>query len=130
MAQSVRISDDLYLITQIASQAFGRPLAKQMEYGARLWAALDATGIPASMAMDLLGNGGKADEFVAAALGRGVLEDGGLPMLKERKHKDAADVAAGRRKARSLLAVGKSDLTGARFTPNPKSEFARVGNGW
>jgi hypothetical protein len=130
MAQSIRISDDLYLTAQIASQALGRPLAQQMEYWARLGAALDASGISAAVAMDLLGNGVKADEFVTAALGRGVLHDGGLPMLTERKREDAADVAAGRRKARSLLAVGKGDLTGARFTPNPASEFARVGKDW
>jgi hypothetical protein len=101
-----------------------------MEYWAKLGAALDASGISASVAMDLLGNGVQADEFVAAALGRGVSKDGGLPMLKGRQRKDVAEVAAGRRTARSLLAVGKGDLRGARITQNPASEFAQVGAGW
>lgn len=130
MAQSIRISNDLYSMAHNASQALGRPLAQQMEYWARLGAALDAAGISASMAMELLGNGVQANEFVAAALGRGASEDGGLPMLKERQRKDAAEVAAGHRTARSLLAVGKGDLKGARFTGNPASEFADIGAGW
>lgn len=130
MAQSIRISDDLYSMAQNASQALARPLAQQMEYWARLGAALDAAGISASMAMELLGNGASADAFVAAALGQGAQQDGGLPMLKERQRKDAEDVAAGRRSARSLLMFQKDDLKGYRFTPNPASEFERSGDGW
>jgi hypothetical protein len=130
MAQSIRISDDLYSMAQNASQALARPLAQQMEYWARLGAALDAAGLSTSMAMDLLGNGVEADKFVAAALGRGVTQVGGLPMLKERQRKDAEDVAAGRRTARSLLVVGEGDLKGAIVTPNPASKYARKGTGW
>lgn len=130
MAQSIRISDDLYSMAQNASQALVRPLAQQMEYWARLGAALDAAGISTGMAMELLGNGVKADDFVAVALGRVASEDGGLPMLKERQRKDAEDVAAGRRSARSLLMFQKDDLKGYRFTPNPASEFERSGDGW
>lgn len=130
MAQSIRISDDLYSMAQNASQALVRPLAQQMEYWARLGAALDAAGISTRMAMELLGNGVKADDFVAVALGRVASEDGGLPMLRERQRKDAEDVAAGRRSARSLLMFQKDDLKGYRFTPNPASEFERSGDGW
>jgi len=39
--------------------------------------------------------------------------------LKERQAIDAADVAAGRRSARSLLAVQPGDLAGYTFTPSP-----------
>lgn len=130
MAKSIRISDDLYSMAQNASQALSRPLAQQMEYWTRLGAALDASGISASMAMNLLGNGVQADEFVVAALRQNVSKDGVLLMLKERQRKDAAEVAAGRRTAHSLLVVGKGDLRGARITQNPASEFARVGAGW
>lgn len=130
MAQSIRISDDLYALAKTAGQALARPLAQQMEYWARIGAALDAAGLSSSMAMELLGNGSNADEFVAAALGRGVSQDGGLPMLKEHLRKEAVDVATGRLSAQSLLMFQKGDLTGYRFTPNPASEFEHGGEGW
>jgi len=127
MAKSVRISDDLYALAQTTSQALGRSTAQQMEYWARLGAALDAAGISTTWAIELLGRGGDADEFVAVALGRVVPELGGLPMLKERQRKDAAEVAAGRRTQQSLLLFGKGDLKGARIIKNPKSGFAQPG---
>lgn len=130
MAQSVRISDDLYALAQKASQALSRPLAQQMEYWARLGAALDAAGISAAAAMQLLGNGASADEFVQAAMGRGAPADGGLPRLKEVHQKDVEDVKAGRRSSRSLWAVQAGGLKGYTFTPSATSEFDRVGNGW
>jgi hypothetical protein len=130
MAHSIRISDDLYTMAQRASRALNCPLAQKMEYWARLGAALDAAGISTGMAMNLLGHGVNADKFVAVALGQIAADDGGLPMLKERQRKDAEDVAAGRRSARSLLMFQKDDLKGYRFTPNPASEFERSGDGW
>lgn len=130
MAQSIRISDELYALAQQASQALNRPLAQQMEYWARLGAALDAAGISAAAAMRLLGNGAAADEFVHAALSGGTTAEGGLPMLKERQRQDADDVTAGRRSARSLWAIQKGSLDGYTFTPSRTSEFDQVGNGW
>ena len=130
MAQSIRISDDLYSLAQNASQALGRPLAQQMEYWARLGAALDAAGISAVSAMELLGNGACADAFVSAALGRGAESTQGLPLLVERQRKDAEDVSAGRRSARSLWAIQKGDLAGYSFTPSRTSEFDQTGSGW
>ncbi len=130
MAQSIRISDDLYSLAQQASQALGRPLSQQMEYWARLGAALDAAGISAASAMELLGNGAPANAFVAAALGRGHADDLGLPLLKERQLKDAEEVSAGLRSARSLWAVQEGDLEGYSFTASETSEFGQVGNGW
>lgn len=50
--------------------------------------------------------------------------------LKERQAIDAADVAAGRRSARSLWAIQPGDLTGYTFTPNPASEYDKPGDGW
>ena len=131
MARSIRISDDLYSMAQNVSLALDRPLAEQVEYWARLGAALDAAGISTELAMELLSKGVKADEFVAVALGQVATEaDGGLTMLKERQRKDAEEVAAGLRSARSLWVVGKGDLKGARFTLNPESEFAVNGVTW
>lgn len=51
-------------------------------------------------------------------------------LLKERQAIDAADVAAGRRPARSLWAVQPGNLAGCTFTPNPASEFEKPGEGW
>jgi len=128
MAQSIRISDDLYALAQTASKALSRPLAQQMEYWARLGAALDAAGISAAAAMDLLGNGASADAFVAAALGHGAEPEQGLSLLKERQRKDAEDVAAGRRTARSLWAIQQGDMAGYTFTPSSTSEFDQAGS--
>lgn len=130
MAQSVRISDDLYALAQKASQALSRPLAQQMEYWARLGAALDAAGISAATAMNLLGNGASADAFVAAALGLGAEPAQGLQFLQERQRKDDEDVAAGRRTARSLWAIQRGDMEGYTFTPSSTSEFDQAGKGW
>lgn len=131
MSQSVRISDDLYSMAQNVSLALGRPIAHQLEYWARLGVALDAAGISPEMVMSLLGNGVEAGEFVAVALGQvATEEDGGLTMLKERQRKDTEEVAAGLRDPRSLMVVGKGDLKGVRFTPNPGSKFSVDGEGW
>lgn len=62
--------------------------------------------------------------------GGDIRDEGGLPMLKARKRKNAQEVEAGLRSARSLWVVGKGDLKGATFTPNPASEFSRKGEGW
>jgi hypothetical protein len=131
MTQSVRISDDLYFMAQNVSLALGRPIAQQVEVWARLGAAFDAAGISTEVAMDLLGNDVKADESVAVPLGQVATEkDGGLTMLKERQRKDAEEVAAGLRDPRSLMVVGKGDMKGFRFTPNPASKFSVDGEGW
>lgn len=117
-------------MAQHASQGLHRPLAQQMEYWARLGAALDAAGISAGVAMQLLGNGAKADEFVSAALGKEVALSVDLPILKRRQRKDATEVAAGARSPSSLLVMGKGDLQGAQLSPNKSSEFERVADGW
>ena len=61
--------------------------------------------------------------------GGDIRDEGGLPMLKASKRKDAKDVVAGLRSARSLWVVGKGDLKDATFTPNPLSEFSRKDEG-
>lgn len=130
MAHSIRISDDLYALAQSTSQALARPLAQQLEYWARLGAALDAAGISTGMAMELLGNGVAADKFLAVALGREAGKSAGLRVLKERQRKDAEEVATGKRSPRSLLALKEGDLKKYQFTQNPSSEFSRSGEDW
>lgn len=56
--------------------------------------------------------------------------DGGLEVLQDIQRRDAEDVAAGRRAARTLWAIQKGDLDGFAFTPNPNSEFDLPGEGW
>ncbi len=73
---------------------------------------------------------GTSDEYADAAVEPRVCADGGLLMLKERRRKDAEEVAAGLRNPRSLWVVGKGDLKGFRFTQNPASKFATPGSGW
>jgi len=130
MAKSIRISDGLYDMTHNVSQTLGRPLAQQLEYWARLGAALDAAGVSTGMAMDLLGHGVDADKFVAVALGQVAAADGGLPMLKEPQRKDDQEVASGQRSAQSLVAAPKGDMKGVGFTLNPASEYSQSGEGW
>jgi hypothetical protein len=62
--------------------------------------------------------------------GGDIRDVGGLPMLKARKRKDAKEVVAGLRSARSLWVVGEGDLKGFTFTMNPESEFSGNGEGW
>jgi hypothetical protein len=130
MAHSVRISDDLYSLAQSASHALGRPLAQQIEFWARLGAALEAAGISAATAMELLGHGASADAFVAAALGHGAQSAQGQALIEEQHRRDAEDVSSGRRSARSLWAIQKGDLEGYTFTSSSTSEFERPGSGW
>jgi hypothetical protein len=48
-------------------------------------------------------------------------------LVKDRQAIDAADVAAGRRTARSLFAVQPGDLAGYTFTPSSTSEYDKPG---
>lgn len=130
MAHSIRISDDLHAMAYNSGQTLHRSVAQQMEYWARLGAALDAAGISAATVKRLLGNGESADALVVNALDHDVETDGGLVMLTDVQRKDERDVAEGRRAARSLMAVQKGYLEGYTFTPNPNSEFDGPGEGW
>lgn len=62
--------------------------------------------------------------------GGDISDEGGLPMLKARKRKDAEEVVSGKRDARSLRMIQKGDLDGFTFTENPESEYSRKGVGW
>lgn len=62
--------------------------------------------------------------------GGDIRDEGGLPKLKAAHRKNAKEVVAGLRSARSLWVVGEGDLKGATFSMNPASEFSRKGEGW
>jgi len=130
MAQSIRISDELYSLAQSTGQALGRPIAQQMEYWAKLGAALDAAGITSRMAMELLGNGASAQLLVDSALGRTDNAGASARILREKQSIDARQVAEGKRSSRSLFAFEQADLERMRFTPSRTSEYEQAGTGW
>lgn len=128
MARSVHISEDLHALAACANQAHGRSLGQQLEHRGRLGAALDA-GLNTENATCLSGKGAQADAFVAR-LQVTSTESAELPLLRERHRRDALEVAAGLRSARSLWAFQEGDLEGYSFSFNPESEFARPGEDW
>lgn len=127
MAQSIRISDELYRLAQSTGQALGRPIAQQMEHWARLGAALEASGISSTSAMHLLGAKASADELVSAALGGS--KTSGAALLRKLHTKDAAQVAERQRPARSLFAVNREALKGFTFERQVDSSSLE-GEGW
>lgn len=96
----------------------------------KLGPILEAAGVSKGMAVEFLNRGGLVDDLVAAVMGHGAPIDRGLQLLKDIQRRDAEDVAAGRRAARTLWAFQKGDLEGFAFTPNPNSEFDLPGEGW
>lgn len=127
MAQSIRISDELYSLAQATGKALQRPIAQQMEHWARLGAALEAAGISSTAAMELLGAKRTADELVAVALDRSKIS--GAKHLRRLHANDADQVASGKRSAKSLYIVNKKDLQGFTFKRNDRAESAE-GEGW
>jgi hypothetical protein len=71
MAQSIRVSDEIYALAQKTGAPLGRSLAQQFEYWARLGAAIDAAGITSSEAIGLLESGMPVNTLVAAMTGKG-----------------------------------------------------------
>ena len=119
MAQSIRISDEFYDLAQRAGITLGRSLAQQMEYWARLGAALDLAGITASQALQLLGG----DAAVKAEVWRllGASQDvpqssADSPVIAQRHDKNDREVARGTRSPRSLLVVPKKLAKSAKLS--------------
>jgi hypothetical protein len=127
MAQSIRISNELYSLAQATGKALQRPIAQQMEHWARLGAALEAAGISSTAAMQLLGARSTADELVSVALGKSQVV--GSEQLRKLRANDADQVARGKRSAKSLHIVGKGTLQGFTFKRKDQSESAE-GDGW
>ncbi|MDP9917388.1 hypothetical protein J2W24_003039 [Variovorax boronicumulans] len=127
MAQSIRVSNELYSLAQATGKALQRPIAQQMEHWARLGAALEAAGISSTAAMRLLGAKSTADELVALALGRSKIS--GTEQLRKLQADDADQVARGKRSAKSLHIVNKEVLQGFTFKRKDRAESAE-GDGW
>jgi hypothetical protein len=127
MAQSIRISDDLYRLAHSTGKALQRPIAQQLEHWARLGAALEAAGISSTAAMQLLGARSAADELVSVALGEAKMPSSAR--LRRLQANDADQVARGTRSAKSLYLVSKEILRGFTFERQELSESAE-GQGW
>ncbi|WP_339093716.1 TA system antitoxin ParD family protein [Variovorax paradoxus] len=127
MAQSIRISDELYSLAQSTGSALGRPIAQQMEHWARLGAALEAAGLSSIAAMQLLGQESKADQLVRATLGETPLS--GARRLRRLQAKDADQVSRGQRSSKSLHAFTQNTLQGFTFKRQQNAE-PDEGEGW
>ena len=121
MAQSIRISNELYDAAQKASVLLDRSLAQQMEYWARLGAAIDAAGITSKQAMELL-QAGRLNVLIAAAAGETDNEAASSPMLRRRRLAFEQQVREGKRTPDSLViftpeAVAASTRSAPKYTP-------------
>ena len=119
--------DELRALARNASQGRDRAPEAQADDWARMGVALDAVGVSAGAVMTLLRSGVPADDVVDFVVGRTIVEDEGVPMLKENHRKQLEDVAAGRRTVQSLMAAQRADMEGFAFSSNPASEFGTEG---
>ena len=131
MAQSVRVTDEMYARAQQAGAAMSRSLAQQFEYWARLGAALDAAGVSAQQAARLLGNAEAANALAESAI-KGVFNRTaeGLPMLREHHERLAAQVTAGQRKPESLWVFSDEAVRAATVTFAPEHTPESTDDGW
>ncbi|MCW7538244.1 ParD-like family protein [Aquabacterium sp. A7-Y] len=131
MAQSIRVSDDLYDLAQTVSAALGRSLAQQIEYWARLGAALDAAGLTSDQATKILNGDVDLKAQVRALLGSSHAEryEGlGSPVVAARRSGLLRDVVEGRRTAQSLFVIPDELVRSAKLTfPSPPESD---GAGW
>ncbi|MFT3858851.1 MAG: hypothetical protein QM742_15595 [Aquabacterium sp.] len=133
MPQSIRISDQLYGLAETASGVACRSLAQQLEYWARLGAALDAAGLTSEEAVRLLAGDIGLKAQVLAALSGSVQA---VPVAQRvsrsqnaiatRHAKDEKAVKGGRRSADSLLVVPEAMIRRATFT-FPKEPTSKGG---
>lgn len=116
MPQSIRVSDAFYAMAEAASAVSCRSLAQQMEYWARLGAALDAAGLTSEQASRILNGDADLKRQVLAMLAAssGPEDVGGRIAARRAKDKDA--VQAGRQSPESLLVIPGRWVQKARFT--------------
>jgi hypothetical protein len=127
MAQSIRVSDEMYALAQRTGTALDRSLAQQFEYWARLGAAIDAAGITSSQAMSLLEAGKPVDVLIAVATGHA--DNSGDARIRRRNEQLEADVAAGRRSAASLLIFSAEAVSASTVSKAPYPENVLDGGG-
>ena len=132
MAKSIRVSDGIYELAASAGVAVNRSLADQVEYWARLGAALDAAGITMAQALQLLGGDAALKERVIAHVGksrsaRRRRNYTGAASIAARNAQLEAEVGSGLRSPESLFLLSRKQLKSATFV-----ERAPVadGTGW
>jgi hypothetical protein len=133
MAKSIRVSDGIYDLAAAAGEAVSRSLAEQLEYWARLGAALDAAGITMEESLLLLqGDRGVLDrmlDHVTSAPARS---------RRRKRYTSAASIAAknaqlerevesGERSPESLFLFSPEQIKTAVFTQRSP---AKPGKGW
>jgi hypothetical protein len=121
MAKSIRVSDGIYELAAAAGDAVNRSLADQIEYWARIGAALDAAGITMEQALAILGGHERLKERVIAHVmtaSRGARRKvySGDPSIASRLAKLNDEVAHGSRAPESLLLLGTDRVKSAKFT--------------
>jgi len=126
MAQSIRVSDELYQLAQQTAAKMERSLAQQIEYWARLGLALDAQGVTSAQAMRLVA-GEPIGQYVVTPSPSALPLAGGLPALAEWHERATREVAAGKRSAQSLEAVPKAMVKRMKFQFPDESDD---GSGW
>ena len=121
MAKSIRVSDGIYELAAAAGDAVNRSLADQVEYWARLGAALDAAGITMEQSLQLLGGDAtlkaKVLEHVSKAQkGTRRRTYTGDPWIAAHRERIEAEVGRGLRTPESLLLFTRARAQGAKLT--------------
>ncbi len=132
MAKSIRVSDGIYELAASAGEAVNRSLADQVEYWARLGAALDGAGITMAQALQLLVGDAALKERVIAHVGKSRSARQrrtytGAASIAARNTQLEAEVTARMRSPESLFLLSRKQLKSATFV-----ERAPVadGTGW
>lgn len=128
MSHSIRIAVDLYAMAQNVRQAWVQPSSEEINFRPRFIIEVDVCSISMKLPVKQLAPSENQEGYKVAT--PEVASNGELMILKERKHKDEEEIAAGRRSPRSLLMFSREDLKKFTFTPSPASEFERNGTGW
>ena len=116
MAQSIRISDQFYDLADAARSVSGRSLAQQLEYWARLGAALDAAGVTTEQVTQMLGGEIDLKTRMLDMLCNMVDSSNVGEQIAQRHRQDEAAVRAGQRSAQSLAVIPRALVKRARFT--------------
>jgi len=139
MASVVRISDELYTLTDTVARGLNRSLTQQLELWARLGAALDAAGITMEQTLRLLGADASAKEeavrlaqptaqakpVASARAGRAAPPT--IESVRERDAQVEREVASGQRPAETLFLFTRQRAQAARATFPAASRRA---SGW
>jgi len=117
MASVVRISDELYTLTDTVARGLNRSLTQQLELWARMGAALDAAGITMEQTLRLLGADASAkDDAVRLAQQVGAAPRATMAAVRERDARREREVASGQRPAETLFLFTRERAQAARAT--------------